>query len=253
VNILLDTAALSGFVLSVTRVGAFAAASPLLKPFPKPGKMAFSQAIGWAFSSPVPQATTLSGMIVAVVANAGIGIVLGFLTGIILYAFEVAGSVIDLNSGLSLSQVLDPISGHSTAVFARAFNLTALALWFVLGGDRLTVEALGATVRAIPLNGAISLAPGLAETAVHLVADMLIAAIQLAIPSIAALMVAEVALGVASRFAPQANVFALGLPAKLVAALATTSLVLAGFPSAIHSSMETTRQLVITTIHGLGG
>jgi flagellar biosynthetic protein FliR len=149
--------------------------------------------------------------------------------------------------------VLDPVSGHSAAIFARAFNLTAVALWFVLGGDHLAIDALNATVRAIPLDGAISLAPGLAETAVNLVADMLLAAIQLAIPSLAALMVAEVALGVASRFAPQANVFALGLPAKLIAAIATTSLVLAGFPSAVQSSMESTRQIVVTTIHGLGG
>jgi flagellar biosynthesis protein FliR len=190
---------------------------------------------------------------VAVVTNVGVGIVLGFLTGIVLHAFEVAGSIIDLNSGLSLAQVLDPISGHSVSVFARAFNLTAISLWFVLGGDRLAVEGVAASVAAIPLDGTISLAPGLAETAVTLVAQMLVAAIQLAIPSLAALMVAEVALGVASRFAPQANVFALGLPAKLIAALATTGLVIAGFPSAVHGSMDTTREIVVTTIRGLGG
>ena len=99
----------------------------------------------------------------------------------------------------------------------------------------------------------ISFAPGLAETAVTLVAQMLLVAVQLTLPMLAALMVVEVTLGVAARFAPQANVFALGLPAKLAAAMTTITLVVAAFPSAMGTSMAATRDVVITTIRGLGG
>jgi flagellar biosynthesis protein FliR len=250
---IVDSSSMAGLVLAMTRVGAFAAASPILKPFPMPGRIAFTLAIGWFLSAPALGEATMSAFVVAIAANVGIGIVLGFLTGILIHAFEVAGSVLDFTSGLNASQIFDPLSGQSIAVFGRMFNLLAITLWFVMGGDRLAVEGLAATVATIPLDGTISFSNGLVETAIGLVATMLLAAIQLTIPAFAALMIAEVALGVASRFAPQANVFALGLPLKLIAALSTVGLVIGGFPSAISGSMDATRETIITTIRGLGG
>ena len=249
----IDVAGMTGIVLAITRVGAFAVASPVLKAFPATGRSAFALAVGLALARPTPMPSSLSGFVVVMATNIGVGIVLGFLTGILLHAFEVAGSIIDLNSGLNASQIFDPLTGQSVSVFGRAFNLTAMVLWLVMGGDRLAVEALAATVEILPLDGALSFSPGLAETAVTLVAQMLLAAVQLTIPALAALMVVEVALGVAARFAPQANVFALGLPAKLAAALATVALVVVAFPSAIGTSMDATRDIVVTTIRGLGG
>jgi flagellar biosynthetic protein FliR len=74
-----------------------------------------------------------------------------------------------------------------------------------------------------------------------------------AAPALAGLFVAEVVFGVAARFAPQANVFAIGLSAKLVAALATVGLVFAAFPEAVSASLDSTRGLVVDTIRGLGG
>ena len=44
-------------------------------------------------------------------------------------------------------------------------------------------------------------------------------------PALAALFMTEVVLGIASRFAPQANVFLIGLPAKIIAALASVGAV----------------------------
>jgi flagellar biosynthetic protein FliR len=252
-ELLLDPSSLAGMVLSVTRVGAFAVASPLFKPFPVAGRTAFALAIGWALSGPAFTDPTLSGFVMAVAANAGVGIVLGFITGIMIHAFSVAGSMIDFTSGLNASQLFDPISGQNVAVFSRAFNLMAITLWFVLGGAHLAVEGLGATIVTIPLDGTISFSTGLADTAVTLVGQMLLSALQLTIPTFAALMVAEVALGVASRFSPQANVFALGLPVKIIATLSTVSLVVAGFPAAVSGSIASSRDTIITVIRGLGG
>lgn len=250
---ILELPTITGIVLAVTRVGAFVVASPILKGFPATGRSVYALAIGFALARPTPPPPTVSGLAAAVATNVGIGIVLGFLTGVLFHAYEVAGSIIDMNSGLNASVIFDPISGQAVSVFGRAFNLVAMALWLVMGGDRLAVEAMAATVAMLPLDGTIALAPGLAETAVSLVAQMLLAAVQLTIPAMAALLIAEVALGVASRFAPQANVFALGLPAKLVAALATVGLVVAAFPSNMTTSMDVTREIVVTTIRGMGG
>lgn len=178
--------------------------------------------------------------------------VLGFLTGVIMYAFTVAGAIIDLTSGLNAAQVFDPVSGLQNSVFGRGFNMLAVVLWFVMGGDRLAVEGLAATVAAIPLDGTITIAAGVADIAVDLVAVMLRSAIEIAIPTLAALFISEVAFGIAARFAPQANVFALGLPARIVAALTTVTLVVAAFPNAMAGNLDATRDTIVTTIRAFG-
>ena len=112
---------------------------------------------------------------------------------------------------------------------------------------------MAATVELLPLDGTISLANGLAQVAVDLVAVMLVSAVQLALPALAALFLAEVGFGLASRVAPQANVFALGIPFKLTAALLSVGLVVAGFPSLVSSSIADSRDIIVTTIRGMGG
>ncbi len=252
-NLTLDLPDIFGLVFAMSRVGAFAAASPVTRSLPVPGRLAFTLAIGLALAEPISVPPVNSALIAGSFINVGVGLVLGFLTGILINAFRSAGALVDLTSALNSSQIFDPTTGNQNTVFDRGFHMTALVLWFVMGGDRLAIEGLAATVDLIPLDGTISLAPGLADIAIDLVAVMLLAAVQLALPALAALFLAEVGFGLASRFAPQANVFALGIPFKLVAALLSVGLVLAGFPEAVSSSIADTRDVVITTIRGLGG
>ncbi len=252
-TLLLDQQDLLGLVLSISRVGAFAVASPLIKVLPVPGRLAFTLAVGLALAEPALSEGALSNFVAATAVNVGVGVVLGFLTGVFIYAFTVAGAIIDLSSGLNAAQVFDPVTGMQNSVFGRGFNLMAIVLWFVVGGDRLMVEGLAATVATIPLDGTITISAGVADYAVDLVATMLQSAIELAIPALAALFITEVAFGVAARFAPQANVFSIGLPARIIAALATITLVIAAFPSVISANLDSTRATIVTTIRALGG
>jgi flagellar biosynthetic protein FliR len=253
VELILELPNLFGLVFAMSRAGAFAASSPITRALPVPGRLAFMLGIGLALAEPVTIPPTNSTLIAGSFINVGIGLILGFLTGILINAFRSAGSMVDLTSALNSSAIFDPTTGNQNTVFSRLFNITAIVLWFVMGGDKLAVEGLAATVELLPLDGTISLASGLADVAVDLVAVMLVSAVQLALPALAALFLAEVGFGLASRFAPQANVFALGIPFKLVAALLSVGLVIAGFPSLVSSSIADSRDVVITAIRGMGG
>jgi len=69
----------------------------------------------------------------------------------------------------------------------------------------------------------------------------MIAAVELAMPALAALFVVEVLLGIASRFAPQANAFLIGLPAKVVTAFASVSAVLLLVPETMDGMLAIVR------------
>ncbi|MDH3500774.1 MAG: flagellar biosynthetic protein FliR, partial [Acidimicrobiia bacterium] len=155
-------------------------------------------------------------------------------------------------SSLSSAQIFDPLTQDQNPVFGRFLNLGALALFFVLGGDRLLIAGLGSTFELVGVTGSVDLAPGLATVGVTLLSRMMIAAVELAMPALAALFLVEVVLGIASRFAPQANVFLIGLPAKVVAALASVGAVVLLMPETMDGVMSIIRDTFRDAMAGLG-
>ena len=70
----------------------------------------------------------IAGYVAAIVAQVLIGLALGFITGVLLSAIEMAGSLADLTSGFSFGSQIDPINGNQSAVFSRLLNMAGLAL-----------------------------------------------------------------------------------------------------------------------------
>ena len=62
----------------------------------------------------------------------------------------------------------------------------------------------------------------------------------------------EVVLGIASRFAPQANVFLIGLPAKIIAALASVGAVVALVPETMDGVLNIVQETFRDALTGLG-
>jgi flagellar biosynthetic protein FliR len=241
----------AGMLVAAIRVAGFVIISPMFKPLPKLGRTALVLVLGYTFAQPLTGSGDLAVLLTAGFTNAVVGLTLGFLTGIIFYLFTVGGSLIDFTSSLSVAQVFDPISADRVTIFGRIFNVMAVALFLVLGGDRLLVAGFGVSFDAIPLGGTIALSGGLGDVALNLMGRMLIGAVEMAMPALAALFIAEIVLGIAARFAPQSNVFLIGLPIKLFAALASVGAVLLLVPDSINGVMHIVEDTFRTALHGM--
>jgi flagellar biosynthetic protein FliR len=242
---------ITGVLLAGIRVAGFVVSSPIFKAIPASGRVALVLVLGYAFGEPVPESGDLGLLITAGFTNAVVGLALGFLTGLIFHLFTVAGSLIDFTSSLASASIFDPITSTRVTVFGRIFNLLAMALFLLLGGDRLLVGGLAVSFDAIGITGTISMSGGLAETAVTLLGRMMIAAVELAMPALAALFIAEIVLGIAARFAPQSNVFLIGLPVKIFAALASVSAVLLLVPETMNGVLDIVKDTFRTTLLGM--
>lgn len=250
----LDPAWAAGVVLSITRVAAFVVTSPVLaRSVPLPGRLAVVLAIGLGLSAPMSAPLTLPALLGAGVVNAIVGGVLGYLTGVLFHLFAVAGGVIDVVSGLSVAQVIDPTRGEQGALFSRLFNLTALTLFFVVGGLELFVRGLAASVDVVALDGGLASSPALLDLVARHTSRLMVVGAELALPVVSALFLTEVVLGLASRFAPQANVFLLGLPAKLLITLSMVTVALLLFPEAMDGLLHSTSATFTDGLRALGG
>lgn len=241
----------AGMLLASIRVAGFVIASPIFKAFPATGRMLLVIVLGYTFADPIAGSADFATLLVGGFTNAVVGLTLGFLTGIIFYLFTVGGSLIDFTSSLSAAAIFDPISTSQVTIFGRIFNLMAIAMFLLLGGDHLLVAGIGVSFDAVAITGTISLAGGLGDIALGLMGRMMIAAIEMAMPALAALFIAEVVLGIASRFAPQSNVFLIGLPVKIFAALASIGAVLLLVPETLDGVLGIMEDTFRTALLGM--
>jgi flagellar biosynthetic protein FliR len=162
------------------------------------------------------------------VKEALIGFAFGIVAQMLFAAIQTAGAFIDVSAGFAIAQTIDPTSGVNISVLGRWYNLVATASFLALGGHQLLVAGV---VRSF------SLAPPLADPDLGAVVtgvlaradDIFLVAVQVGAPIVAALLITDVTLGIISRSVPQMNVFIVGLPLKIVVALAGSAILLPAF------------------------
>lgn len=253
VDIPVDTAWAVGFLLAMIRVATFAVTSPIIgRSIPAVGRLAFALAVTIAMARPVAGIVDIGDLVAAAGMNALVGGALGWVTGLILQLFTSAGGIIDLISGLSVATVFDPMQGDQGGVFGRMFHLTAVTMFLVAGGMGLLVGGLVTSASLLPLDAALAPRAGLTGFVVDTVTLMVRRAVELALPIMGVLLMLELALGLASRFAPQANIFLLGLPAKLLAAITVVSASWVLFPDAMSDAQATVARSMEVVLRGLG-
>jgi flagellar biosynthetic protein FliR len=241
----LDVSLVGVFLLVLARTSAWVMAAPVFstKGIASLGRLALAIALS-LFLAPlaVGHATvpdTEIGFALVAGGQILVGLALGWATGLLMHAFEVAGSAIDTASGFSVGALLDPMSGVQSSTFSRFTNLLFVTLFFASNAHHVVLEGFTRSFQAVPadkfpaINGDALLGLG------HAVTGLILAAIEIGAPVLGALFLTEVALAVAARFAPQANVFMIGLPLKVLVTLLAMGTALVWLPTRLSGLVDT--------------
>ena len=146
------------------------------------------------------------------------GLILAFVLRLAFAAVQLAGDLLDIDTGLSLSQFLDPVTGSPVQVLSGLQTNLALVLYLSLGGHGHLLRALAGSYDRLPLGG-IHLSPAFSRQAVAMAGGLFSDGLRIALPILTATLLATITLGAATRAFPEANAFALGQPVKLLAAV----------------------------------
>lgn len=238
---------LVAFLLAMARTTAWLTTSPpfngaVLQPRIR---VAIGVALGWLMAAKVPAedlSLGLGDLMVAVAYQIFIGVALGFVVRVYFVAFEMAGSLIDFASGLSIGSVYDPLSGNQNAPIARFYGLTASVLLFVGGGHLLIMSGYMRSFEAAPLQG-----PSLDQLGSALLGGIgifFVAALEIAFPIAAVLVVTEIGLALLARAAPQANVLMLGLTVKALVLVTSIAAAITVLPWAVNSLADQASRVI---------
>jgi flagellar biosynthesis protein FliR len=156
----------------------------------------------------------------AVASEVLIGFAIGLGAAILIAAAETAGDLMTTQIGLSGAALFDPISNSSVGVLGSFTQLFAITLMLAVNGHLVMLDALSASVHAIPVGSPVDVQAGLGAM-VSLGGTLFAVGLQFAAPVIAAVLVANVALAVLSRAAPQLNILSVAFPVQIGVGLFT--------------------------------
>jgi type III secretion protein T len=144
-----------------------------------------------------------------------IGVAIGFVLAIPLWAVETMGDLSDTQRGASIAQVLNPLTSHETSPLGQLFNQAVVTFLFVIGGFMLVLNVVYDSFRIWPVFGfSPTFSPDAARTALELLDHFMRLAVLLSAPVIFCMFVAEAGMALVSRFVPQLQVFFLAMPIK---------------------------------------
>lgn len=151
---------------------------------------------------------------IAVVREMLIGLSLGLGASLIFTGIQLAGQIADIQMGLGMVNIIDPITSTQISVMGQYYYLVATLVFMSVNGHHLLLRAIVDSFSVIPLGQAhFSIALGTKMMA--LFSQIFFIAFRVGAPVIAALFITNMALGVIARTVPQMNVFIVGMPLNL--------------------------------------
>ncbi len=161
-----------------------------------------------------------------IVLQAMVGLLMGFVVSMLLQAFQLAGTLLDLQVGFTQAQTFNPEIGELAAPLSQFQYMYALLLFLLANGHHILLIALTKSFTMLPIS---ALDFGSAVQ-LKMIADVtfgaLVNGLKIAAPAAAVLLVCDVSFAFLSRAMPQLNIFYVGMPVKVIAGLAIVVIVL---------------------------
>ena len=216
------SAAVSNLALALPRLGAALLVLPLLTGdiIPPLARNIFIVSVALcAFPfvlNGAPEPPPLGASIVPIILKElFIGVVIGYAFGIVFWALEGAGQVIDAKIGTTTAQLTDPLSGHQTSLNGSFLSHFAGFVFVASGGLLVFFEVLFGSYVVWPVVATWPRLDMLGSLFfVQRFDELMRLILLLAAPALALLTLVEFGLGFINRYAERLNVFALSMSIK---------------------------------------
>lgn len=233
------------FIPVLARVGGVVTFFPLIgaQLVPVRARVLLALGLAWAIRPYVPvialdSDTALFTGVSIIAGELLVGAAMGFTAQAALAAFETAGQFLGFQMGLTLSSIIDPLSGEQTSSVSVFYRLIAGTIYILLDAHHAFLLAMRESYSWV---GAGLAAPGasFAEGVTAVTAGLLVLAVRIAAPALLILFLMDIALLLAARALPQVNMLILGYPVKTAIGLLAMAAGVSTLPRLVGLSLET--------------
>lgn len=215
------------FLLILTRVSCFVFIAPFFSMSNTPtnvriGLSVFTALLLYETLTPAEVAltyNTVAGYAAMVVKEAVTGLLIGLSTNLCTSIVNFAGSIVDMETGLSMAQVMDPTTKQMTSITGGLYQYVLMLLLVATGMYRYLLGALADTFVLIPVNGAVFDTESLLSSMLSFMSSYIVIGFRIALPVFCTILLLNSILGVLAKVSPQLNMFAVGIQIKILVGL----------------------------------
>lgn len=157
-----------------------------------------------------------------------IGIMLGFVTTMVINTFVLAGQIIAMQTGLGFASLVDPASGMNVPAVGQFFLILSSLLFWVMDGHLAYLQFVALSFETLPIPSESFDSTKFKEL-VEWGGWMFATALSLSIAPLTAMLLINFSFGVMTRAAPQLNIFSIGFPVTMCAGLIIMWLTMGNF------------------------
>jgi len=144
-----------------------------------------------------------------------IGIIIGFIAFIYFGVVYLAGSIVDIQMGFGMVNIMDPQTNAQMPIMGGFYNVLITLVFLTTNGHHQLIKSLIYSYEILPIGFNISVNQNLINYLIKIFTDIFILAFQLSAPILTAIFVVNVILGILARTMPQMNIFVVGMPLKI--------------------------------------
>ncbi len=157
-------------------------------------------------------------MVLMVVQQMLIGIIIGFISMLMLNTFVLAGQIVAMQTGLGFASMVDPVNGLNVPAVGQFYLILATLLFWALDGHLVLIKMVVHSFIALPVTY-----QWLDVVHYQNIANwggwMFSTAMVLSLPPMTAMLLINMTFGILTRAAPQLNVFTIGFPITMISGL----------------------------------
>lgn len=246
------------FLLVLTRVSCFVFIAPFFSMNNTPARVRiglsfFIALLLYESLTPADAAVyhTVMGYAVLVIKEAVTGLIIGFGTNICTAIVNFAGTVVDMETGLSMATLMDPATRETTSITGVFYQYIVMMLLIATGMYRYLLGALADTFSVIPVNGAVFRTDMLLTSMVQFMGEYILIGFRICLPVFCVTLLLNAVLGVLAKVSPQMNMFAVGIQFKILVGLSVLFLTAGMLPGAAEMIFREMKKMIVSFMGGM--
>lgn len=200
----------------------------------------------------VSQGATFFGYANMILSEFAVGITMSFIVYTVFSALLLAGQLMDYQIGFSMVNVFDPVTQIQVPITGNFYYMVAAVMFMQLGGLRYFIHTVFYSFELIPLGAGFIIGNnGLVDAVLSTIVRFFTMGVQISLPIVGTIIIVDVALGLLVKAVPQMNIFAVGMPIKLILGLLILVTIAPLFGEYYNAVYETAVVYTMRIIEGL--
>jgi flagellar biosynthetic protein FliR len=165
------------------------------------------------------------------------GATLAFMVRLVLETANMAGEYLSFQMGMTMVNLMDPISGAQLPVVSRLVYIVFVLIFVYANGHLIIIKAVVDSFEVAPPGYLYLWGPEIFTEVMKAVGRMYILAVKIAAPVVALLFCTKVSFGIVAKAVPQMQILFVGMPLFILAGLVILGISMDFWPRLVGQGM----------------